>query len=341
MKHFLCILTFSLLGVTAFSQLKVSEITSDSLALKFVREVNYSKTQAPQWNHFYLTEGTEWNAYYNLTKEQQSKVLETNHYLNWAKADLNNDGKEDLIVGGYIARRPGDWSTATFKVLLFLSQKGNLYTEQDLLDDQSAKYPAYFSLTPLNGKDYLTMYRWRIDISDKNRSLPVKIDTLNYSNPIDAFVNYYKALQQPDIVKIQYKAFDDFTGSYHEAVLENSDKKRIDLSIYTKQSTETKPQLLKAKLSEGLWMQLDTLSRSLPKIGNQANHQQQLKKDALPTELTIYYADGVNVKFIDYGEETSYTLSAINQVFESIIQNTFDQMAQRQQYINQMTQDNW
>ncbi|MGF7229871.1 hypothetical protein [Arachidicoccus sp.] len=341
MKQFLLIVIFFLFGLTAFSQLKVSEVESDSAALRLVKEVNYSKTQAPQWHHFYLTQGDEWNAYYNLTKKQQGEISETNHYLKWVKEDINNDGKEDLIVNGYIARKPGDWSTATFKVIVFLSQPGNLYIEQDLLDSHSAKYPAYFNINTIDGKKYIILYRWRVALSEKNKDLPITIDTLTYKNPIDAFVNYYKELRQPDIAKVQYKVLDDFAGSYHEGVLENDGKKKVDLSIYTKQSTDKSPQLLKAKLSKNLWMQLDTLVRSVPEKDYKLNHPPQLTKDLLPTALTIFYSDGSKVRIINYGDATSYTLSAIDQLFESIIQNTFDQMVQRRQYVNEMMENNW
>lgn len=336
MKKLLLFLSILLSSDAVFSQLTVDMVDSDSTVLHFVQQQNYDVKKAPQWKFFYLTNGDEWNSYYNLSREQQSVVAQQDPTLRWSKADINGDGKQDLVVSGYIARRPGDWSTATFKLLIFLSQPGTDYSEVDLIGgQQSAKFPVYFNIVKMDDKDLLRIYQWR-NLSDSR--IPLEIDTLKYNNRIDAFVNADQPLSPSDITQLQYRVYDDQLGSYHEALIVPKAGKAADLTISVKQYNDKTPQIYRVKIVQSLWMQIDTLARSLqlPKENNifpAAEGSTQL-----PVELTLFYGDSSRKFVKDSNGEISYTFISLYQTMETIIQSAFDQIERRQEILTQMQQ---
>ena len=340
MKYFFLIL-FQTLMMTAFSQkIKMEQINSDEQVLNFVQQENYSAQDAPQWKYFHLTDGTEWNSYYNLSKQQADSIEQLLPHASWQKTDLNNDGKPDLIVSGYIARRPKDWSTATFMLLVFLSQRGNGYVEMNLLDNLSEKYPAYFDALSMNGNNFLQVFRWRIDAEDITAALPLQIDTVQYNSALNNFVNSVDNLTAQDIQKINYWVKDDESNAFHQITLvnpSNNKSKYIDIVVSIRQTGDKSPSTFKAKMQLDLWRTLDTLARSMPLHSDSTVLRNEVPK--LPITTAFYFADGTKKIITDFGGNTSYSLSALYQAFEEMIEDTYDKYQQRQELRNEMIDD--
>lgn len=350
MKRILLKSILSLLGLVligpVMAQLTVDQVNNDSLALTFVKQQNYSKNEAPQWKFFYLTTGQEWKSYFNFSAAQTSQLTSEMHSMNWQKADINGDHKMDLIVSGYIARRPGDWSTATFKLLVFLSQSGKGYQELNLLTENAEKFPAYFDLIRLQQKDFIRLFRWQLpeqgQTQQQAQQQPYQIDTVSYSNFWSAFINQHEAgLNRKQIQMIVYKAQEDAGGAYHALTIFNSSEKKTNIEISTWQPKEKTPSNYKARLSKTLWEQLDTLSRSIQVAqvpgGDSVILNHRFNSQDLPVTLTLHFQDGSTQKIVDYGAQGSFTLMTVYGCMENIIQNVFDQMQQRQQIIQSLS----
>ncbi|MDE1192464.1 MAG: hypothetical protein PW786_10035 [Arachidicoccus sp.] len=338
----LTVIFIYVVGTSGFSQseISVSQISSDADAIVFVRQQNYDKETAPQWNHFYLTEGNEWQSFYNLSKAQIDSLHRDMQTFRWQKADLNRDGKPDLIVSGYIARRPGDWSTTTFKLLVFLSQRGNDYQEMNLIDDKLDKYPAYFSLVNIENQNYLQLYRWHID-SKAAENIPLRSDTLTYNATLGYFVHLSGYLNPLTLQRIDYDVQENTGGSHHHLSIENMNGASFPMSITFVRPEQTKPEIFKAKLTKLLWNNLDTLVRNIQFTGDSIIYNDETEGDKLPITLTLQFSNGSKKVIIDYDADASYTLMTIYQVFEDIINNTLDLYEQRQQQIQQNVFSDW
>ena len=341
MRNILCIILFSAIGNYALSQdITISQINSDADVLAFVKQENYDKATAPQWNHFYLTDGTEWKSYYNLSKHQIDSIEQNAPTLRWQKADLNMDGKPDLVVSGYIARRPEDWSTATFKLLVFFSDRGNGSVEMNLIDDKLDKYPAYFNIVSLDDdRQYLQIYRWHTGNSTLANTAPLRSDTLQYNDVLDYFVQRSAYLNPLDIQRIDYHVQENLNGAYHLLSLGNINDKSFPINISLAQPGRN-PDSYKARLTKTLWNNIDTLARSIRFAGDSIVYDNDTyANNKLPITLTIQFKDGTKKIVRDYDADASFTLMTIYQVFEEIINNTLDMYQQRQQQMQQMNND--
>ncbi|HEY0297817.1 MAG TPA: hypothetical protein VGB84_01225, partial [Arachidicoccus sp.] len=335
----------SVFSVSAISQsLTVGQVNSDQSVLAFVKQENYSKETAPQWNHFYLTDGAEWLNYYNLSGVEIDSVNENVKTLRWQKADLNGDAKPDLIVSGYIARRPNDRATTTFKLLVFLSQRGNGYTEMNLIDDQLDKYPAYFNVVTLDdGNAYLQLHRWQTG-ANTAMQIPLLTDTLRYNNTLDYFVHLSNYLYPQDVQRVDYHVQEDWHGSYHTLTVENVNGNSFPIVISQMHPPYKVPSVYRAKLTKVLWANIDTLMRSLNISSDTVVYNQTNTLDKLSITVTIHYIDGTKKVIKDYDADASYTLMSMYQVFEDIVNNTLDLYEQRQIQMQQSMQDddwNW
>lgn len=339
MKYFFLV-ALQMLTVSAFAQnIKMEQINSDQSAADFIKQENYSAQDAPQWMFFNLTDGTEWNSYYNLSRQQIDSVGQLLPHASWQKTDLNNDGKTDLIVSGYIARRPKDWNTATFKLLVFLSQKGNGYIELNLLDNLSEKYPAYFNTLSVNGKTCLQLFRWQLDDEDIMAALPLQTDTIQYNDVLGNFVNSSNYLASQDIQKINYFVKDDENGAFHQITLinPNNNSKYIDIVVRILPMGSKSPTTLKAKMQLDLWRTIDTLARSIPLHNDSVVLRSET--DKLPIITTLYFADGSKKTVTDFGGNISFSLGALYQAFEEMIGDTYDKYQQRQELRDEMIDD--
>lgn len=346
MRNFLFVIIFSVIGNCALSQdITISQISSDADALAFVKQENYDKETAPQWHHFYLTDGDEWKSYYNLSKQQSDSVEQNMSAMRWQKADLNMDGKPDLIVSGYIARRPEDWTTATFKLLVFFSDRGNGSIEMNLIDDKLDKYPAYFNIVSPDGdnRQYLQIYRWHTGGNGLANVVPLRSDTLKYNDVLDYFVQRSTYLNPSAVQRIDYRMQENISGAYHVLSLENINDKSFPVNISLVQPGTKSPDSYKARLTKTLWNNIDTLARSIRFSKDSIVYDNDTyANNKLPITLTIQFKDGTKKIIRDYDADASFTLMTIYQVFEEIINNTLDMYRQRQQQIQQMDDDwNW
>lgn len=326
----------------ASAQLTVDQVHSDSTALAFVQQQNYSKEHAPQWHFFYLTTGNEWQSYYNFSQQRTQELAAEMHAFKWEKADFNGDGKPDLLVSGYIAKKPGDWATATFKILAFQSLAGKGYAQYNLLTENAEKYPAYMDFIRLDNHNFIRLFRWQLP--DKRADRPYQLDTLTFDPYWSSFINVHDAtLRRKDIQKIEYRSQEDLQGSYHGLTLDNSNEKRTQAIVALWQKGEKEPETYKAKLTKGLWANLDTLIQKVQPTSFSTNDSvvihPKVNATDLPVTLTIYFKDGSHKKIIDYGGESTFTLMTVYGCMESITENVLLQVQQRQQMLQGLTDD--
>ncbi|GAB3367107.1 hypothetical protein GCM10027566_39430 [Arachidicoccus ginsenosidivorans] len=326
-------------GLTWAQDLTIDQINSDDAALLYVKQMNYDAKQAPQWKFFYLTTGNEWQSYYNFSNQQIAAYEQQTQATKWFKTDLNGDGKTDLIVSGYIAKRPGDWATATFKILVFLSEQGKNYTEVNILPENSDKYPAYFNQLTLNNKHYIQLSRWLIQ--NNASELPYQQDTVTFSKYWGSFLNYHKrGMRSSDITSINYKVMEDLAGSYHALNIDLLSSKKTNMEIIVKNAKEKVPDINKARLAKGLWVEMDTLIRSSYVVGRKKGDttfiSHENNNEQLPTFLTVTYADGHTETVQDYSPGASYSMMNIYNCMENIIQNVFAQLQRRQEILSSM-----
>jgi len=344
MKKYLskaAILLTALLSVS-FSwgqELTIDQINSDDAVLLYVKQMNYDAKQAPQWKFFYLTTGNEWQSYYNFSQQEIADYQSKAQSSKWIKTDLNHDGKTDLIVSGYIAKRPGDWATATFKILVFLSGQGKNYTEVNLLPENSDQYPAYFNQVTLHNKHYIQLNRWLIQ--NNHPGAPFQQDTLSFSTYWESFLNYHEqGLRPSKITSISYKVMEDLAGSFHALNIDLLSTKKTNMEIIVKNAKEKVPDINKARLAKGLWVEMDTLIRSSYVKGRQKGDttvvSQEYNRDQLPTFLTVTYADGHTETVQDYGQGATFSMMNIYNCMENIIQNVFAQLQRRQEILSSM-----
>ncbi|UAY54836.1 hypothetical protein [Arachidicoccus terrestris] len=320
-------------------KLTIDQINSDSAALRYVKEMNYDVKSAPQWKFFYLTSGDEWQSYYNFSNSEIDKYSQQTQSKRWLKTDLNSDGKTDLVVSGYIAKRPGDWATATFKILVYLSQSGKSYTAFNLLASGSDHAPAYFNEIQVAGKHYLQLHRWQSQ--DELNHQPYQSDTIRYSSYWGSFLNFFqKGIRHSEISSISYKVLEDFDGSYHALNIDLETTKKTNMEIVVKRSTEKEPDINRARLAKDLWVHMDTLIRSSYAMGRVKGDttivHHDINSEQLPIYLTVIYKDGHKETIQDYGNGANYSVITIYACMENIIQNVFDQLQRRQELINGM-----
>lgn len=334
------IILMALCYTTSAQSININNISTDADALAFVKQENYDKTDAPQWNHFYLTDGTEWKDYYNFSNRQVDSIQQNMSVSSWQKVDLNQDGKPDLIISGYIARRPKDWTTASFKLLVFLSDRGNGNIQMNLIDDKLDKYPAYFSIISLNQMPYLQLYRWHLSTSNLN-DVPLRRDTLQYDATLNYFVQHSDYLNPLEIQQIDYVVQENHSGDYHLLSIENRGSNSFPISISFKDASTKTPVNYKARLTKELWNSIDTLVRNIRFTRDTIVYNDETEGDKLPIILSIRFSDSSIRSVKDYDANASYTLMSIYQIFESIISNTLDLYEQRQQQLQQMNDDDW
>lgn len=327
-------------GAASYGQkLTIDQVNSDSSALRFVKEMNYDVKSAPQWKFFYLTSGDEWQSYFNFSNNEIDKYRQQIKTKRWLKTDLNGDGKPDLVVSGYIAKKPGDWATATFKILVYLSQSGKSYAALNLLALGSDHSPAYFNELQIAGKNYLQLNRW--EIQDELTHQPYQSDTISYSSYWGSFLNFgRKGIRHSDISSISYKVMEDRDGSYHALDIDLETTKKTNMEIIVKRSTEKEPDINRARLAKDLWIHMDTLIRSSYVMGRVNGDttvvHHDINSEQLPIYLTVIYKDGHKETIQDYGNGANYSVMTIYACMENIIQNVFDQLQRRQELINGM-----
>lgn len=320
---------------------RIEDIKSDSDALNYIIAQNYSPNLGPQWKFFHLNEGDEWNDFYNFNQNQIAKINDHFKFSKWAKADLNQDGIDDFIVSGYIAKSAKDWKTATFKLLIFFSQSSasrvKTYVEMNVLPTVMEKYPAYFNVLTINGKSYLELISWRNNILPGENNLPYSCDTLGINHTLGGFNNYYeKGLSPIAVSKLIYKYTTDDKGSYVSLTLSDKEKKGIEAIITSKDASIKNPDINTTRIRNLPWAAFDSLARSINNpvlILNTDQHDQQLQD---PVDISFFYVDGTSHTIHVNRQDASFSLNALFYCCDAIIQNYYNRLEQQRENAQQL-----
>lgn len=331
MKQILFFIILILVVSGSFAQMSIGQINSDSDIIVFIRQQNYSK-DAPQWNHFYLTNGTEWHNYFNLNVRQNELTGRLVNLQSWKKADINNDGKMDLIVSGYIASQPGDWSTAVFKVLVFLATgKKNNYDKLNLLTDDIDRYPAYFEIITLNDRNLMQLcYSKNMNASKDEQ--PISVDTLQYNSFVKNFINYSNKPYPKAIQKVDYLVKDATSEAYHCVTLEKKQSGKCFVTYFAKDAGSNSIETHTLKIRNDYFQSLDSLVRQYTVENSEIVISNEDDTSSSPVVTTIVYNDGSRKIIRDYGGVNNYTLLAIYQVMENSMQTVVNKIENRNEF---------
>ncbi|HEY0297816.1 MAG TPA: hypothetical protein VGB84_01220 [Arachidicoccus sp.] len=331
MKQFFVTLFLMIVFNAAYTQVILSQINSDGLVLQFVKQKNYS-TDAPQWNHFYLTRGDEWKDYANLEQNREREIAQLLPSKSWLKSDLNGDGKDDLMVSGYVARSMGDRSDAVFKMLVFLSTaKKNDYDEVDLLNEASNNFPAYCDVILVDNVPFIRLYKWILP-KDEAVNSPVEVDTLQYNSFVKNFVNYAAVLYPSGIRRIDYSVKDDPSGSYHSVNIVKMPGNNYTIQVILQPSGNKKPETHSLRIKKDLFNNVDSLVRHLHIRDSSTILDADDSSENLPIGTTIYYVNGTKKIIHDYGQNADYTLLAIYKTMEDAMSVTLQRIENRNEF---------
>jgi hypothetical protein len=321
MKKLYLILACVLFLAVAYAQPhpSVQSINSDSTAKWFIINTNYDKEEAPEWLHFRLTSGTEWQRFYNLGNEVSEKIAQKEQYLKWTKIDLNNDGKPDLVVSGVIGQAGG-----AYKLLIFLSEKeSDEYTQFDLIPEVEKSYPAYFKVIKPDGGSMLEITHWLPD-AESASDAPYTKDTVVYKTGY--FLNYNPTPTNDSIVKISYTVTEP-DGSYRKAdftPIKNGEASGVlsEKAADTRDTSKTKVRIAQDTYKDVLeiikYANLKSLRSEyeLPPI--------MAMSDVQVVQLTVQYSDGSTKTITDNGGNGTYSLFAIYDWIEEIYSQVYE-----------------
>lgn len=331
MKQIIFCIGLILSGSNGIAQMTIAQIASDSDVVDFVKQQNYSKG-APQWNHFYLTDGMEWNNYFNLDTPQNVLTGLQGNVNSWKKVDINSDGKMDLVVSGYIARQPGDWTTAVFKVLVFLTtEKKNTYDKLNLLTDDIERFPAYFSTLSVGDKNLIQLFYSQNDNTVKN-GRPYTVDTLRYYSFVKNFIDYTGNLYPKELQKIDYFVKDAMSDAYHRVTIEKRLDGKCFISYTIKDADSRNIESHTLKIRNSFFQSLDSLARQYTVNGNEITINDEDDTGITPVQTTIWYNDGSKKTIKDYGGINNYTLLAIYQTMEGAMRTAVNKIENRNEF---------
>lgn len=331
MKNISLFIILILTARSGIAQMTIAQIGSDSDVISFIKQQNYAK-DAPQWNHFYLTDGTEWNNYFNLDAQQSSLAGGFTNLKSWQQTDINNDGKTDLVVSGYIARQPGDWATAVFKVLVFLAtNKRNNYDKLNLLTDDIDRFPAYFNTLSAGGKNLIQLY-YSQDNNTAKSGQPFTADTLQYNAFVKNFIDYAGCLYPQDIEKIDYFVKDATSDAFHRVTIERKHDGKCFIAYSAKDAGSKNIESHTLKIRNGYFQNLDSLVRQYTADGNDILISNGEDTSAALVVTTILYNDGSKKIIKDYGGVNNYTLLAMYQTMEDAMHIAVNKIENRTEF---------
>ncbi len=299
----------------SLAQKRVELLSKDESVVKFVKE--YFDGEGQNWKSFQLVDGKEWIDMYNLNASLKDSLSNVK-LSKWAAADLNGDDKLDLIVSGKLVN---DSAAPLFKLIVFMSQSSDdpgmdrlyyrgVYKWINVIPDQQATYPFYFSIADLPHKENkgLTLIKWYPDV---NRSAinanAFTIDTLEYFQ--DYLINFNQA---PIDNKLKHIEFDAVVTSDNKVtvILDNIENSYSYPCKVVFRKSPRDSIAIEGKIDRKIFGQLATLINHA-KIRDLPNEFSANEGDERLTSLIVNFADGTIKKIKDYSDGGSYTLSAI------------------------------
>jgi hypothetical protein len=328
MKKIYLILACILFLGAAYAQQRhsVQSINSDSAAKWFVINSNYDKENAPEWLHFRLTSGAEWQHFYNLGNDVSEKISQKEQYSKWAKIDLNNDGKPDLIVSGVIGQAGG-----AYKLLVFLSEKdSDEYTQFDLIPEVEKSYPAYFKEIKSDDGAMLEITHW-LPTAESASDAPYTKDTVVYKTGY--FLNYNPAPTNDSITKITY-IINEPDDSYRKAEFTPRKNGEATGVLWDKFADAKDTSKTRVRIAQDTY--IDVLD--IIKYANLKSLRSEYELppimamgDVQVVQLTVEYSDGSTKTITDNGGNGTYSLFAIYDWIEEIYSQVYELTQQQQQ----------
>ena len=243
---------------------------------------------------------------------EQKSTFEPFHGKSWQTADINGDGKKDLIVSGRVENLiANSWTKYSF--LVFLSNEDR-FSVIELLPEFKNYYPAYFNL--INEKDKTLIELTRV-APDYKHEYVIKKDTLNL---IDSFF-YEKPLAaiSPLIDTISFFTSSNWAGlpQIFFTVATNG------YAFYNKTTGWLKGDEVKAHAqidSRQLTSFVELLNR-IDVQGLKPSYTLHDVFDAGTSHLLIKFRDGTLKRIDDYGHQGNFALLSIYKWIYHFIQN--------------------
>lgn len=328
MKKIFFLASIILLASVAKAQTDIDKVNSDSTAMDLFRKHVIKGNQKSNYNDFKLIDGNEWVNFYNFNEQQKNQLLSQYKYQKWAKVDLNNDKKNDLIISGYLSKTTG--YSNHYRIFIFLTNPQN--SEIDFIRYNS-NVPQYFRMIEMDTTKYIELSRWMNDMYKSVDNLPLRIDTVEFQPSLALLIDREKQVQPAAVKKVTYKETYN-AQNFLEAVVINNATRAGDFSIKLTQQSQSKPVINNAKVSTDLMKDfLDITSRlkkyEIKEANPAMNTDTEVKKS-----VEVEYADGSKIFIEDNSGTSSYTLSAIYNWFEYSINNVYEQLAEREYYNN-------
>ena len=328
MKKIYFLVLSLLIASVGIAQTEIDKVNSDSSAMALFRSQVIRGNAKSNFNDFKLTDGTEWANFYNFNDEQKNRILSQYKYQNWAKLDLNNDKKNDLIISGYLSKTVGH--SNHYRMFIFLTNPQN--NTIDFVKYNSAT-PQYFRIVNLDTSKYMEISRWVNDMYKSADDLPLRIDTVQFQPSLLLLIDREKLVEPNNIKKVTYKETYNLQNTL-EAVVTNNGTRAGDFSIRVTQQSQSKPVINNAKISTDLMKDFLDITRRLKKYDIKEGNPIMSGDAEVKKSVEVEYTDGSKMFIEDNAGTSSYTLSAVYSWFEYSINNVYEQIAEREYYNN-------
>ena len=299
MKLLLFISSIMLCSV-AYSQLSIEKLNSDSSVKQFIIQAKSNNNPESEWNNF------------NFIKWENEKLYPLSDSITniqkWLKADINNDGKQDIIVSGALTYPWGN----NFILLAFLSTD-SAYRQINLMPIFGEIRPIYFKPIFINEKECFELikvgagYNWRSPQLVKDTIVFMFNDFVNYNkNPthqtFDSLFFFTNYVWKP--YNISYLTITNTGNMIYKKGAYSRDKEFNEYAVLSKQ---------KLKEFEQLLNYVNPLS-----LRNDYTNAEDIEC----THITIKYTDGTYKTINDYGSFGTYSLKALYNKCNEFIENT-------------------
>lgn len=170
------------------------KVNSDEEVKELVRKTKFANDDS-RGKNFELTTGNEVLQYKEPTEStSRFSAMKTK---SWQKADLNKDGKMDVVVSGVRKEGKSYGEQITYSLLFFLSGKDS-FSVQEILPEFKNFYPTYFDLLRRGDEVCVEVIRLQ---SNRHSGFDFRRDTLSVYHTSFFETTNEKATSDPDIFR--------------------------------------------------------------------------------------------------------------------------------------------